>query len=208
MNFIFIIFLFHFISSNTILKIGLSNSSIYFQDICSIYEIKTNYKHISLKISNFTNINYIQITDKIIQNSCNPHKCSNESVFCTSKKFRFKYLDKKVIKESITQFDTKICTNALFLSLEKENYNINSSFTISISILPEENNEDCTYHSQNSFTFCGNANLKDCKYCRVESCSIVQCGKEIINETGREDQFVYLYNNNFLEFYCRNVSSI
>ena len=59
MNFIFIVFLFHFISSNTILKIGLSNSSIYFHDICSIYEIKTNYKHISLKISNFTNINYI-----------------------------------------------------------------------------------------------------------------------------------------------------
>ena len=192
MNFIFILFLFHFINSYEILKIGLSNKLIFFNDICSIYEIKTNYKHISLKISNFTNINYIQITDKIIQNSCNPQKCSNDSVFCTSnKKILINNLDKKVIKESITDFDTKICTNSLFLSLQKENYYINSSFTISISILPEDNNEDCTYHSQNSFTFCGNANLKDCKYCRVESCSIVQCGKEIINETGREDQFVY-----------------
>ena len=192
MNFIFILFLFHFINSYEILKIGLSNKLIFFNDICSIYEIKTNYKHISLKISNFTNINYIQITDKIIQNSCNPQKCSNDSVFCTSnKKILINNLDKKVIKESITDFDTKICTNSLFLSLQKENYHINSSFTISISILPEDNNEDCTYHNQNSFTFCGNANLKDCKYCRVESCSIVQCGKEIINETGREDQFVY-----------------
>ena len=192
MKFIFILFLFHFINSYEILKIGLSNKLIFFNDICSIYEIKTNYKHISLKISNFTNINYIQITDKIIQNSCNPQKCSNDSVFCTSnKKILINNLDKKVIKESITDFDTKICTNSLFLSLQKENYYINSSFTISISILPEDNNEDCTYHNQNSFTFCGNANLKDCKYCRVESCSIVQCGKEIINETGREDQFVY-----------------
>lgn len=85
MNFIFIFFLFLFISSNRILKIGLSNTFIFFNDICSIYEIKTNYKHISLKISNFTNIKYIQITDKIIQNSCNPHKCSSDSVFCTSK---------------------------------------------------------------------------------------------------------------------------
>lgn len=97
-------------------------------------------------------------------------------------------LEEEIKKESIIQFDTKLSTQELFLTLKNENNNISSTFTISISIIAEEKIEE--YNSHNSFIFCGSSNLKDCKYCRIESCSIVQCGNEIINETEREDQFV------------------
>ena len=114
-------------------------------------------------------------------------------------KYKNKYikLEEEVTKDSITKFETKLYSNELYLSLKKERKNLNSSFTISILIIKEENKEESQYNNQNSFTFCGSASLKDCRYCRVESCSIVQCGNEIINETVREDQFVYLNYNFF-----------
>ena len=85
MNLKFIFIFFKIIYSQTPLKIGLKNKIITYNDNCKIFQIKTNYKYISLEISNFTNIKYIQITDKIIPNSCDPENCLNDSILCTSK---------------------------------------------------------------------------------------------------------------------------
>jgi hypothetical protein len=40
--------------------------------------------------------------------------------------------------------------------------------------------ENCSYIHQNAMSYCGESSLDDCKNCRRQGCTVIQCG----NETG------------------------
>lgn len=67
------------------LKIGLQNKQIIFYENQTIYEIKTNFLYLTIKINNFENINRSQIADKIISDSPSVGRCSYTSNICQSK---------------------------------------------------------------------------------------------------------------------------
>lgn len=68
------------------LKIGLKNEEIEFRDNCVIYEVRTNYRHLQINLTNFNNIKESQISDKIKNGNCSPNKCSTRSNLCQGNK--------------------------------------------------------------------------------------------------------------------------
>ena len=69
-----------------------------------------------------------------------------------------------------------MCVNSLYLLIQKENPNQDSSFTISVNF--STNNHSCLPIIENSFSYCGQSTLEDCRQCRRQSCSIIQCGSK------------------------------
>ena len=86
-------------------------------------------------------------------------------------------------------FDTRRCVPSIYLIMEKENINIESSFKITIKNIKLSQNEYCKYAPINSFIFCGAANITECRNCENEFCTLIQCGKEIENPINYIDQF-------------------
>ena len=51
----------------------------------------------------------------------------------------------------------------------------NFSFRISTNLINEEN---CSYIHENRLSYCGESNLDDCKNCKRQGCTIIECGEE------------------------------
>ncbi len=63
--------------------VGSENKIININSDCEQYEIKTNYKHIQLKIEEIKNLDRVLITDKPLD-SCNIKDCREDSNICQS----------------------------------------------------------------------------------------------------------------------------
>lgn len=70
------------------LKIGIKDFFITSNEPCSIFEIRTNYKHLQIIIDNINNIKLIQISDKLPSqensNECPVNICSPLNNICQS----------------------------------------------------------------------------------------------------------------------------
>lgn len=70
--------------------VGTQNKTIEIQSDCEMFQILTNYKHISIEIKNLKNVDVVHITDKVLD-SCNINECQEDSNICQSKLFYYNY---------------------------------------------------------------------------------------------------------------------
>ncbi len=81
-------FILSLISTNceapTTIIVGSENKIIDIKSDCEQYQIKTNYKHIQLKIEDIKNLDRVLITDKPLD-TCNVKDCKEDSNICQSK---------------------------------------------------------------------------------------------------------------------------
>ena len=74
-----------------------------------------------------------------------------------------------------------MCVGNLFIyaiktpSLEKKE----GSFLISTDIVIGEN---CSYIHENKFAYCGESNLEDCKNCKRQGCTVIECGHDNLDK--------------------------
>lgn len=69
------------------LKIGLKNKTIEFSGIAAqLFLIKTNYKHLSIHLNNFVNVECIQLSDKVNLTAIKEmeYKCASNATICQS----------------------------------------------------------------------------------------------------------------------------
>ncbi len=78
-------------------------------------------------------------------------------------------------------FDTKMCVGTIYINAlraegidEKEEF----SFDISTEYIRWGS---CSYIHENANAFCGESNLDDCRTCKRQGCTIIQCGNETTN---------------------------
>lgn len=69
-----------------------------------------------------------------------------------------------------------MCVNSLYLLIQRDSDNEDSSFNISVQFNNE--NKSCLSITENPFSYCGQSSLEDCRQCRRQSCSIIQCGSK------------------------------
>lgn len=84
---------------------------------------------------------------------------------------------REVTDRSEIKLSTKMCIGVLYIYARKAS-NIGSnraSFNISSEYVIGEN---CSYIHQNSFAYCGESNLDDCRNCRRQGCTVIECGNE------------------------------
>jgi len=67
--------------------------------------------------------------------------------------------------------------------LENAEYN----FSLSTNIVIGEN---CSYIHENKFAYCGESNLDDCRNCKRQGCSVIECG---IDDPENDIAFVINY---------------
>jgi hypothetical protein len=75
---------------------------------------------------------------------------------------------------SETIFSTKMCIEAFYLYPYFSNYT-NASYDISSEYVIGEN---CAYIHQNSYAYCGESNLDECRNCERQGCTIIECGMD------------------------------
>ena len=90
-----------------------------------------------------------------------------------------KYIVRSTTSSSQINFINSICVNSLYLLIQKENPNEDSSFIISVTFSTE--NKSCHSLIETPFSYCGQSTLEDCRQCRRQSCSILQCGSKTGN---------------------------
>lgn len=44
----------------------------------------------------------------------------------------------------------------------------------------------CSYIHENAYAFCGESSLEDCRACKRQGCSVIQCGNDS-NQSGKEN---------------------
>jgi hypothetical protein len=88
-----------------------------------------------------------------------------------------------VNKESVINFDSKMCIPTIYVNVQKAfNSNPEADGTTEYSF--EISSEyvswgSCSYIHENAFAYCGESNLEDCRNCKRQGCTIVQCGNEV-----------------------------
>lgn len=100
--------------------------------------------------------------------------------------------------------------------MEKDDENKESSFKITVKNIKTLQNEYCKYIPKNSFISCGSTTLTECRNCKNELCTLIQCGKEIENPINYIDKFE-TYNELCVprnisdkrkKFMCRNFDEV
>lgn len=87
-----------------------------------------------------------------------------------------------------------MCVFSIFVILEKDKIELNSSFEISTKYEVNNTlNENCQYIHETPFAFCGESKINDCRNCLRESCSLIQCGQEEEDYVNHLDKFTTLY---------------
>lgn len=102
-----------------------------------------------------------------------------------------------VDKSSEIHFDSKMCIGSIFIYVQKSyspdpdlDDSVSYSFNVSTNYIYGEN---CSYIHENSFAYCGESNLEDCRNCKRQGCTVIQCGVESGNKNNQI--FVYIKNN-------------
>ena len=169
-------------SNIIVIEPGINKEFFYFEDIFKEYKIRTNYLHLSIKIYNAINIKYIQISDREIYNN-SLGKCPSDSNICQTK-----YVNQ--YNEFI--FESRLCVHYFFIKLWAINESEKSQFKMDLNYVKNKKQENCKYIHENSFTYCGQSSLEECRNCKTINCAVIQCGFEE-NGFELEDKFVYKY---------------
>ncbi len=91
-----------------------------------------------------------------------------------------------------------MCVGSIYIYVRKsqnfDNEDKNSSFRISSDYV---SGGSCSYIHENSFAYCGESNLEDCRTCKRPGCTIIQCGAEV-NEGSDKNPLIKFVNINKL----------
>ncbi len=89
-----------------------------------------------------------------------------------------------------------MCVSNIYIYAIKkfELENAEYSFNISTSIITGEN---CSYIHENKFAYCGESNLDDCKNCKRQGCTVIECG---VDNLEKDIPFVFLIISNMKIF--------
>ena len=85
-----------------------------------------------------------------------------------------------------------MCVYSIYIIAQKENLNLPVSFKASIDYIETNSNGSCQYIRESRYAFCGESKLSECRNCKRESCSLIQCGVEN-DDADHIDNFKTLY---------------
>jgi len=71
-------------------------------------------------------------------------------------------------------FISTVCQEILYIYIQKTNSVETSKLEISVDYLPEE----CEFFHFNSFSYCGETSLAECRRCARAGCVSIDCGYE------------------------------
>lgn len=75
-----------------------------------------------------------------------------------------------------------MCVGSIFIVVHKsfspepeDDNTVNYSFVISSDYVKGEN---CSYIHETPFAYCGESDIDDCRNCKRQGCTVIQCGTE------------------------------
>lgn len=153
--------------NENLLKINIKNNYIRFAENQSIYRIKTNYLLLNITINNLYNITSINITNIINKEY---EKYMNDTDL-------FVYIN----NNSNINYISNIYSSELNLLFEKDINSECGSFVITIEHINLNKSKELE-NNISDYIFCNSIESSKCGECKEDKCSLIQCGKEIINE--------------------------
>ena len=154
--------------NETLIKIGVKNKFIKFLDTQSIYKIKTNNLLLNITINKLDNINSVNINNKTIKIYQKIYNETNTNI------------DFNINNNSQINFNSDIYSPIIILMFEKNNNSDYGSFSITIENI-KLNKNGINANSISDYIYCNSIENSKCGKCEEDKCSLIQCGKEIIN---------------------------
>ena len=154
--------------NETLIKIGVKNKSIKFIETQSIYKIKTNNLLLNITIEKLDNINSININNRTIKIIQKIYNDTNTNI------------DFNINNNSQINFHSDIYSPIIILIFEKGNNSNYGSFNITIENI-KFNKSGINEKSISNYIYCNSIEYLKCGKCEEDKCSLIQCGKEIIN---------------------------
>lgn len=86
-----------------------------------------------------------------------------------------------------------MCINAIYINVRKA-YNVSDSetptkynFKVSTSYIT---GGSCLYIHENSFAYCGESNIEDCRNCRRPGCTVIECGMDNLEDLHKKQNYL------------------
>lgn len=96
-----------------------------------------------------------------------------------------------------------MCIRNLHIYVIKDNRIKSDNFSMNVStqLITGEN---CSYIHENRLSYCGESNLDDCKNCKRQGCTVVECGREDIKNKKPFVFFLfhYLFRKVYINYVC------
>lgn len=153
---------------------------------CNLYMLNPSFNKLGFHIKKLVNISKIVITDKHPGNNCG--SCDSEAEIC---QISYVDSDSSIALAQYVNFFSRVCLKKIYIIVSNNNVttsneeNEEHSFEIDSTFY---NNEPCLYKEESHLHYCGQSSIEDCRSCKRQGCTIVECGNY------SNDQFV----SNFL----------
>ena len=149
-----------------------SEYKVKVKEKCELFAMNQSYNKLGVHFKNFKNVKKITITDKHPGSTCS--ECTDDSLICQTSYISSELKDENNKKKNqYVNYFSRICLNLVYILIEKENEEEESSFLVESVFY---NEEPCLLKTLTHLDYCGQSNMEDCRSCQRKGCSVINCG--------------------------------